>query len=983
MDSKVRWVLDYRHSNAQQEIPKIPLPNIEGLFDRMQGSQYFSKLDLATGYHQMLVEPESRKYTAFQTHSETYEWLVAPMGMASMPGVWSRLMNKLFGKLSFCVVYMDDICICSKTIEEHADQLRQVFLILRREKMYCRREKCSFAMNEVEYLGHVITRDGVTVDPRKISAIEKWPTPTNQKQLQSWLGLCGYYRKFVFGFAEIAYPLGELTKDKIKWYWGPDQERAFQLLKIALQQAPVLTLPDFTRPFIVTTDCSGKCAGAVLAQLDANNDDHPIAFMSKKLNETEQRWPAHEQELYAIKLALGKWRQYLWGQSFSVYTDNSACKWFLQTPQLNAKMARWLDYFSQFEFELFHRPGVENVVADCLSRPPDEVPPPRDVATVSVDATHVDTSQSPSNSFVTAHSCEVGCSCAQVVHHLLRHRRQLDLFLGLTDRDQRILLDNLLGETVGGSDRSASSGDSDQAVPQTIRVNSITNVQFMSVKLDESTKAWYRKAYRNDPAFQKYAKGKAELIDSDGLYFLRSNDQQWKLVVPNDSHLRTEVISQFHDAPTAAHPGTRRTQLAVGQWYFWPGMFEDIELYVRSCQTCARYKSHRGKPSGLLQPLPIPPTCWHSVAIDWITGLPMSNGYDAIMTCTCRLSKRSKYCATHTTTDAPKAAKEFFDTVVRHHGLPEAITSDRDPKFKSMFWNELMRLMGIKHYKTTAHRAQGDGQSEIVNRNCEDSLRCMCSYLGDDWSSHLGTIEYAHSGLTHTSHGMTPFEVDTGRKLRNVLWSDTTPVANEFARNFSAQRQEMISLAQDNLRKAQERQKRYYDKARVEVSCLAGDKVMLATRDLPLRHAQIINVSERPKLVPRWIGPFKVLERVGTNSYRLQLPQSMNQLETNVFNVDRLKIAPPQPREFNTRPVPKATPVVLNEVGEELHTIEAFLRERTFNRKREYLVKWQGFPEHEATWELEKNVNKVVHFKRLVKDLRKRRRQEREAEEAV
>ena len=967
-DSKVRWVLDYRYCNSMQDIPKIRLPNIESLFDKMRGAKFFTKLDLATGYHQMLVEPESRKYTAFQTHNETYEWLVAPMGMAGMPGIWSRLMNKLFGKLPFVVVYMDDICICSDTLESHVNHLQQLFAILRQEKLYCRKEKCLFAQHQVEYLGHVISYDGISVDQRKIRAIEKWPRPANQKDLQRWLGLCGYYRKFIYGYAEITFPLGELVKEKVPWIWTNIEDRAFNLLKLALQQAPVLSLPNYAQTFFVTTDASGKCVGAVLSQPNENNDDKPIAFLSKKLSETEQRWPAYEQELFAIKLAFAKWRPYLWGRPFKVFTDNSACKWFLNTPMLNNKMARWLDYFSQFEFEIFHRPGIENVVADCLSRPPETITP----VDVTVNHISISNNQPCGIDFVRHHICPAGCDCAVTITCLLRHRRQLNSFLSLNSRDQRILLGNILGETTHVTSPNVPS-------TQTIRVNHIKELQFVSIKLTDDQQMEYRKAYRKDVAFQKYAKGKRELLECNGLYFIRSEDKQLKLVVPNDPYLRTDAIAQRNDAETVVHPGIRRTQMAVSQWYFWPGLSDDVELYVKSCETCARYKSHRGKNQGLLQPLPIPPTTWHSVAVDWITGLPESNGYDAIMTCTCRLSKRSKYCPSHTTNDAIKCAHEFFDTVVRHHGLPEVITSDRDPKFKSQFWNELMKIMGIRHIKTTSHRAQGDGQSEIVNRLVEDSLRCICSYLGDDWSEHLGTIEYAHSGLSHSTTGITPFEVDTGRKQRNPIASDH--ISNDYARNFSQRRQELIELAKQNMKKAQERQKKYYDKKRVEIQFNVGDQVLLASRDIPLKHAQVVNNNERPKLVPRWIGPFTIIEKVGSTSYRLDLPTSMKQLETNVFHVERLKHAPNRQTQFDGRPAPKHAPVVLNENGEELHVIESLLKERTFNRKKEFLVKWQNQPDHEASWELEKDIKHVIHFKRLVKEMRERRRQESTIEE--
>ncbi|GMF40454.1 unnamed protein product [Phytophthora fragariaefolia] len=214
----------------------------------------------------MIVVKSSRPYTAFRTHKETYQWCVAPMGVAGMPGTWSRLMHKLFDKFEFVVVYLDDICICSKSMEEHVEHLRAVCLVLRREKLFAHLAKCSFGRSQVAFLGHVVSQAGVSVDPRKTEAIAKYPTPTNRKELVSFLGLAGYYRRFICDFAKIARPLRDLTKGDAPWNWIKSVEEGYLRLKRALQQAPTLKLPDFERPFIVTTDASGQCIGRVLSK---------------------------------------------------------------------------------------------------------------------------------------------------------------------------------------------------------------------------------------------------------------------------------------------------------------------------------------------------------------------------------------------------------------------------------------------------------------------------------------------------------------------------------------------------------------------------------------------------------------------------------------------------------------------------------------------------------------------------------------------
>ena len=218
-----------------------------------------------------------------------------------------------------------------------------------------------------------------------------------------------------------------------------------------------------------------------------------------------------------------------------------------------------------------------------------------------------------------------------------------------------------------------------------------------------------------------------------------------RLCVPENDALRVKILVEFHDSPVAAHPGVRRTQLKVVQWYFWPSMEKDIADYVKSCGTCMRWKSNSLKKNGKLIPIPVPKVCWEVVTMDEITGLPVSNGFDAIVNMMCELSKRAKYAASHTTATAEDTAKIFFDNVVRHHGLPKVIISDRDPKYTSHFWSALMKLMGVQLNMTTSHRAQADGQTKRRNLVLEDALRCMVSYHGMDWVNYLRTIEYAHA----------------------------------------------------------------------------------------------------------------------------------------------------------------------------------------------------------------------------------------------
>ncbi|KAF1314311.1 Retroelement pol polyprotein, partial [Globisporangium splendens] len=515
----IRWVIDYRYVNSQTKIPNIPLPHIEELFDQMLGATVFTVIDLAQGYHQMRVNPDSRHYTAFRSQKETYQWCVAPMGLAGMPGVWSRLMRVLFGKFKFVVVYLDDICIFSRSMKDHAQHLAMVCEVLRHEKLYARLSKCEFGKSSVQFLGHTVTAEGIQVDANKTTAIEKYPTPTTQKTLLSFLGLAGYYRRFICDFARIALPFHRLIKKDAKWTWSSEHDHAFRALKLALQQAPTLRLPDFDCRFTVTTDASGYCMGGVLSQ-KIDGFDAPIAFYSKKFGHYEEKWPAHEKELLAIKIALSKWRHYLHGRQFDVFTDNSACRWMLHHPKVTPKLARMLTFFSQFDFVLHHVKGSTNVVADALSRPGLEEDKP------SGESIMVSTPE--------VHACDDACHIrSQSISRLvvsaafLRHLPDSDCSVFLSAVDFR--------------------GERHAVAVRQEQVHTV-DTQWASVHLSEATKKSFHAGYARDPSFSKVwqsREGNDKYEKRKGLLFWRTKHPVLRLCVPNSDKLITGVIQEF------------------------------------------------------------------------------------------------------------------------------------------------------------------------------------------------------------------------------------------------------------------------------------------------------------------------------------------------------------------------------------------------------------------------------------------------------
>ena len=377
-DGSTRMCVDYRALNKITIKNKYPLPRVDELFDRLLGARYFSKIDLRSGYHQVRIHPDDVPKTAFRTRYGHYEFRVLPFGLTNAPATFMHLMQELFRPYldDFVIVFLDDILIYSRDKASHAKHVRQVLDVLRKNKLYAKASKCEFFRTEVEFLGHRISSEGIHVMQDKVRAIEEWPTPNSVKDVQSFLGLAGYYRKFIKGFSAIAGPLSELTRkenDKyIPFKWTDRHEQqAFKSLQRALSSAPVLIIPDPNLPYVVRTDASDYAVGGTLSQ-DHGKGLQPIAFFSKKLSPAERNYPVHEQEQLAIMQALGAWRPYLHGAPFKVITDHQSLRYLHTQPNLSKRQVRWMEKMAEFDMEIEYQPGKNNVVADALSRRADQ-----------------------------------------------------------------------------------------------------------------------------------------------------------------------------------------------------------------------------------------------------------------------------------------------------------------------------------------------------------------------------------------------------------------------------------------------------------------------------------------------------------------------------------------------------------------------------------------------------------------------------------
>ena len=840
-NGQLRMCVDYRALNKVTVKNRFPLPRIEDLFDKLRHAKVFTSLDLAQGYHQIRITDADVPKTAFRTPYGHYQWRVLSFGLTNAPATFQRLMNDIFRAHldKFVLVYLDDILIFSNSMEEHLQHLRTVLRLLRHNKLYAQPAKCQFMQDEVAYLGHIVGRGGLRVDPKKVAAVQEWTVPQDVGQLRSFLGLTNYFRKFLENYSTVVAPLTRMTGKNVQWKWTKECQQAFVRVRNMLVHAPVLVLPDFNKPFTVVTDASDLGLGAVLLQ-----EDHPVAFESRKLSSAEQAYHTSEKEMLAVVHALRTWRCYLEGVTFKVITDHNPNTYFHTQQHLSRRQTRWSELISSFTFDFQYRPGKTNV-ADSLSRQPVGPAPLPESETLMV---------------------------------MTRGR---------------IALSSLI-----------------------------------------------KQGYRRDPWF-KQGKNQKALRQADGFWYRGE-----ALVVPEYKDIRKDILYEMHCSKYAGHFGLRKTRLAVQEKYWWPGWASDVHEYVKRCDACARNKSKADKPGGLLQPLPIPNAPWEDVSMDFITRLPETmRGHDAILVFCDRLTKMVHFAATTTDVGAEETARLFTEHVFRLHGQPKYLVSDRDARFTSKFWTELMKRLGTKQRLSSAFHPQTDGQTERVNRTLEQMLRMFVGPKQDDWDELLPALEFACNNAVHDSTGNTPFYLNQG-------WHPTTPLDREVGRfqvpsaqDFTEKQQHALADAKALLRKAQERQKSYADSKRREIEFVVGDKVLLSTKNLRLNQPGV------KKLMPRYVGPFEVIERVGKVAYRLSLPASLP--IHDVFHVSLLA-------NYEAEGPYQPPPIILPD-GTLEYEVERILdhRPRQYGRgkrRHEYLIKWTGYEPGHNSWEPEENI---------------------------
>ena len=368
-DGSKRMCIDYRKLNTITKQVNWPIPRIADILDGLSGSMWFTTLDLKAGYWQLKLDPKSIEKTAFSTPDGHYEFLRLPFGLKNAPAVFSQLMHRVFGNLSFVKIYLDDITIHSKTADEHFEHLEIVFQRLRDINLKLNHEKCIWFAKKIRILGYIINEGVVTIDNRHIAAIQERVPPKNIKQVQQYLGLCNYYRKFIKDYAKISSPIYQLLHKEVKFEWTKECQDTFEILNKKLTSTPTLRLPDFSKEFTLYTDASGFALGAILSQTDENGNEYVCSYASRLLKNAEVHYGITEKECLAVVWSIKQFRIYLYGKKFRVVTDHAALSWLMKINDPTGRLARWSIYLQAYEFDIVHRRGRIHSNVDAVSRP--------------------------------------------------------------------------------------------------------------------------------------------------------------------------------------------------------------------------------------------------------------------------------------------------------------------------------------------------------------------------------------------------------------------------------------------------------------------------------------------------------------------------------------------------------------------------------------------------------------------------------------
>ena len=767
-----RMVVDLRSLNSITQKFHFPLPQLDQILAKLAGSKIFSSLDLQKAFFQIPLDKKSRPKTAFICEEGLFEYNVLPFGWTNSPGFFSKLMSMVFEGSTNTLNYMDDLITFSDTFSNHLIALQDCFDRLRKAGLKLRLSKCQFVKSQVNYLGHTISAEGVTPDMSKIEAIKQIPRPTTVKQVRQFLGCTSYYRKFIPNYSKIAEPLTALTRKHVTFEWNTHRQNAFDILKKCLQEPPILAMPQVkTGNFKLYCDASSSAIGSVLCQTQGGFDK-PISYFSHQLSKSQQKWSIIEKETYSLVLSIQHFRPYLYGQSFTVYSDHAPLKFIESAEMKNPRVQRWATIISQSGGNVKYIKGKDNCQADFLSRLKTSPPPGKEIKQLEeklnanvINADHLPTFKmtKPSDDTQTVWQPE------------FRPTVMIDDF----DLEQAQKDDPVLGP---------------------IREQLLLN--------DKESK-------------------KSNYILLDQIVYYVDRDENLLLEIPQS--IQHQLIEEIHQGCCGGHAGRDRTYHKMRSRYHWPGMTNDIYNYMKKCIPCNSANLNPIEPP--LQEMTFPNYPFESIAVDTCGPYPTTeSGNIYIITV---IDLFTGYVEAFAVPDktSTTVAKILMDNIIPRHGSPRSLLTDNGLEYSNEVINKLSETFKIHRIKTSIYHPRSDGKVERSHKVLVSFLSKLTPQQKLNWDSYLPSFCAAHNSSQSKGSRFSPFFLLYGRDM--VLPADTilAPRTKYLGEDYFPQSLEKMhttfKLVRRHIRQQTEKNKKYHDKKSnvKEVSFNLGDAV--------------------------------------------------------------------------------------------------------------------------------------------------------------
>ena len=935
-DGTWRFCVDYRALNACTVKDSYPLPRIDQILRVLAGHKYYVTLDLASGFWQIKLEEASKHKTAFVTKRGLFEFNVVEFGLVNAPSTFQRMMEEVLSGLldKICTVYIDDITIFADSMDVLAERLEEVFSRLRKFNLSVKRSKCHFAATQAKHLGHLISESGIASDPEKVRAIVEYPRLNDERQVRAFLGLAGYYRDYIQGFATIAAPLTEISSPSKEFEWTAECEEAFGKLKQALISAPVLVSPKPGNPYVVSCDASAVGIGSVLKQ-----EHGVIEFGSRALTKTERRYTATERECLAVVWGVQRFSYLIQGVHFKVITDHQALKWlkklkFEKLTGAHGRLARWVFELDAYDMEIEHRPGSEQGDSDGLSRGPLPIPEnDEEVELNAIEAWPVEDGELKPGWRRFRYTDAEGVQKWLDVPRFDNKAERL-----AASAEINILFPVFVPNAVQPPDDIANPPtEAEHPVDPEREVNIEDILDLIKSKSDADEYISMIKKYLllhelpdnvlDKPRVARTIVRDAEIYEViDGVLFRRCRDplaeHNIKLLPVVPRTLVSHVVTTMHTLNN--HLGVTRTLEQISKRFWWFGMAKDVSEILKACITCQRVKGGTVTNHGRLRPIPAATHPGQRVACDIVGPLRRtSSGAKYILVFTDYLTRYVQIYAL-SNANATQVGDCLLDYLCRF-GPPEQLLSDRGTAFLNDVIISFQRVFSIHKVNTSPYHPQTDGLVERFNGTMEQMLRAYSSREKKDWDRYLSLVAFAYNTTVHSSTHATPYELMFGQQcilpfevaMHNALNLDASgtvvrPIQAARIHELRSRMGNIWARARRWLVKNQEYQSYYYNLRRVDKELHDGDLVLMNVYG-----AAHLNDDEEvtKKLRCEWYGPYKIktikrkdpvtqVEVIDKLNYLLEPahPDVRASLANGIVHIRRIKKLDLLPERYRTKP---------------------------------------------------------------------------------